>query len=699
MKRKVLAIFLIVCMLTAVLSQAVWADNNGGDPTVGAGPNDPSPSPGPNDPSPSPSAPSDPSAPPSPSAPSNPSPNDPSAPPDPSAPSDPSAPPASGDTAGTAGRAQNFEVGVGWQHPGVEVIPAGPGDWDGWDTLPEYGQELYGALVWGSSDQNEDGILFADLPMQLPEWDDPAVPDQDVISVEESALTERDYFAGGGLSTLSDTLLQDSLSTMTPGSAEQSINYAQLREGDVVRTTNFNGIYVTSVVKSGNAAYDTAISEAKSGIVESFHAFDRDHPEVFWLSGQMKMRIITATVGSQQTSYLFFVLADNKGFTLRDASYPSSAEINAAVQLRDQAVSAILAQVPTSGVYEQIVALNRWFTTHNEYNRSADLGSIGTAPHRCMSALTGNTGTNGPVCDGYSRAFKVLCDRLGIPCVLVTGYASSGAEHTGEYHMWNSVRMPDGNWYGADITWDDPIVPGKNGAVSGLEGEEYLLVGGSTVIRGVPFEHSHQPMVQLTSDAAFDVPVLNPVAYSAGAPVAPALPFSDVPADAYYYDAVVWALAQNVTTGTSATTFSPANPCTRAQVVTFLWRAVGSPEPSSSKNPFTDVPADTWYSKAVLWAVEKGVTAGTSETTFSPTNPCTYAHILTFLYRALGITKTAGSYQKVLGAGTWYSDSLTWAVYEGLIPAEVSTADPVGMAASHCPRRDVVYFLWRALAE
>ena len=112
-------------------------------------------------------------------------------------------------------------------------------------------------------------------------------------------------------------------------------------------------------------------------------------------------------------------------------------------------------------------------------------------------------------------------------------------------------------------------------------------------------------------------------------------PFVDVKKGAYYYDAVLWAVEQKITSGTSATTFSPDASCTRAQMVTFLWRAAGSPKVENGKNPFTDVKADAYYYDAVLWAVEKGVTSGTSATTFSPDDNCTRAQIVTFIWRAL----------------------------------------------------------------
>ena len=109
--------------------------------------------------------------------------------------------------------------------------------------------------------------------------------------------------------------------------------------------------------------------------------------------------------------------------------------------------------------------------------------------------------------------------------------------------------------------------------------------------------------------------------------------FTDVPGSAYYYDAVLWAVENGVTSGTSASAFSPNTACTRAQAVTFLWRAAGSPAPKSSVTPFTDVAEGSYYHDAVLWAVENGVTSGTTATTFSPDGSCTRAQIVTFLYR------------------------------------------------------------------
>ena len=111
------------------------------------------------------------------------------------------------------------------------------------------------------------------------------------------------------------------------------------------------------------------------------------------------------------------------------------------------------------------------------------------------------------------------------------------------------------------------------------------------------------------------------------------MPFTDVPADSYYYEAVLWAVETGITRGTTDTTFSPGLNCSRAQIVTFLWRAGKSPA-AGTANPFADIPADSYYYEAVLWAVKEGITRGTGDTAFSPDADCTRAQIVTFLRRS-----------------------------------------------------------------
>lgn len=169
--------------------------------------------------------------------------------------------------------------------------------------------------------------------------------------------------------------------------------------------------------------------------------------------------------------------------------------------------------------------------------------------------------------------------------------------------------------------------------------------------------------------------------------------FVDVPENAYYAPAVNWAVEKGVTEGTSATTFSPDAACTRAQIVTFLYRAAGSPAVKSTVNPFTDVTASDYYYNAVLWAVENGITTGTSETTFSPNESCTRAQCVTFLYRAVGSAATAKASFTDVSADAYYAPAVDWAVEKGVTTGTSATTFSPDAA---CTRAQIVTFLYRA---
>ena len=171
-------------------------------------------------------------------------------------------------------------------------------------------------------------------------------------------------------------------------------------------------------------------------------------------------------------------------------------------------------------------------------------------------------------------------------------------------------------------------------------------------------------------------------------------PFIDVPAGSYYEDAVIWAVDKGITAGTSATTFNPNGICTRAQAVTFLWRAAGSPAAKSSAMPFTDVKAGSYYETAVLWAVENGITKGSSETMFSPDATCTRAQIVTFLWRsqkspAAGMANPFAD----VAADTYYIDAVLWAVKHNIT---VGTTFSIFSPDEECTRAQIVTFLYRA---
>ncbi len=176
-------------------------------------------------------------------------------------------------------------------------------------------------------------------------------------------------------------------------------------------------------------------------------------------------------------------------------------------------------------------------------------------------------------------------------------------------------------------------------------------------------------------------------------------PFTDVKTGAFYYDPVLWAVNHDpqITNGTSPTMFSPEATCTRGQVVTFLWRAMNCPEPKSTKNPFTDVKPGDYFYKAVLWAAENGITTGTSKTAFSPNQPCTRAHVVTFLWRAHQMPAAGKTNPfKDVAAGQYYTDAVLWAVSKNITN---------GIDATHfgpnnpCTRGQIVTFLHRDLGK
>ncbi len=170
--------------------------------------------------------------------------------------------------------------------------------------------------------------------------------------------------------------------------------------------------------------------------------------------------------------------------------------------------------------------------------------------------------------------------------------------------------------------------------------------------------------------------------------------FSDVPGGAYYSQPVDWAVQKGITSGTSPTTFSPGRTCTRAEIVTFLWRSANSPTPQSGNNPFRDVSAGMYYYDAVLWAVENHITSGTSATTFGPNKPCSRDQIVTFLwnYAQSPDPQNAVNPFSDVADGRYYYKAVLWAVERGI----TSGTDATHFAPQKtCSRAEAVTFLHR----
>ena len=348
--------------------------------------------------------------------------------------------------------------------------------------------------------------------------------------------------------------------------------------------------------------------------------------------------------------------------------------------------------------YNKLAAYRDYICTQVKYDYSAaEAGSdhAGGNPWQLIYVFDNNSGTN-VVCEGYAKAFKYLCD-LSVFSNDVACYTVSG-KTTGP-HMWNIVRI-NGQSYMADITACDTdrdnvkpldalfLAGAPNGTANGytINVPQYD-VGGGYYVKAHDVSYTYEDGTKQLYPAS--ILTLARSSYDpASSPSTPAPKFTDVASGAFYENAVNWAVANGVTTGTTATTFSPGKTCTHGEILTFLWRAAGEPsssaqppipmngsefyydavrwgadlnvvgsnldpnapctrlyavfyiwealgeQPPSIGNPFTDVAGNTLGTQSVLWALENGVTTGTTDTTFSPGKICSRGEIVTFLYRA-----------------------------------------------------------------
>ncbi len=268
-----------------------------------------------------------------------------------------------------------------------------------------------------------------------------------------------------------------------------------------------------------------------------------------------------------------------------------------------------------------------------------------------------------------------------------------GADNNEGYELDAGNNNP--NYYKNGIGWYD-MTEGKNVPVGSRfqAGHQYKVMIHFSALEGYSF--SKDLMIRINNEDALVQRLSDTLVV--GEQVFPRLPtanpFTDVKESDYYYNPVLWAVEQGVTTGTSAHEFSPEEPCTRAQVVTFLHRAAGTPTPSTTNNPFVDVAKGQYYYNAVLWAVENGITTGTSTTEFSPDEPCTRAQVVTFLHRAAG-TPTPSSSANPFGdvaKGQYYYNAVLWAVEMGITTGTSATKFSPDET---CIRGQIVTFLYR----
>ena len=234
-----------------------------------------------------------------------------------------------------------------------------------------------------------------------------------------------------------------------------------------------------------------------------FMSMSYDYPEAFWLRNYWNWSTSYGAdwgylqeSGRDSANYTYMVLfmVQAGEYDYRNEDFRNPAVLAQAVQEYKGKVQSILADVPTDTRYAQVRYLNDWLTKHNAYNSCYDPQNSPSIVWSPMSALRGTNGERGPVCEGYARAFKVLCDQLGIPCILAVGDAIGSRDATPESHMWDEVKMSDGNWYAVDVTWNDPMNSSSDPLVSGLENENWLLLGKYDIVNkwdNLMFADSH----------------------------------------------------------------------------------------------------------------------------------------------------------------------------------------------------------------
>ena len=235
-----------------------------------------------------------------------------------------------------------------------------------------------------------------------------------------------------------------------------------------------------------------------------FMSMSYDYPQAFWLGNYWSWLTSWGCSyggymnnGTDSVTYtykvLFCIKSENYDYRIDD--FRTESAIRNGIEEYNELVEDILKDVPNTTRYAQVQYLNDWLTKHNAYCSTYDPQNSPQIVWSPLSALRGTNGDEGPVCEGYSRAFKVLCDKINIPCILAVGDAKSSKEGESESHMWNEVKMNDGKWYAVDVTWNDPVTGfGTQPKVSGVESEAWLLLGKNDIVNAqdnLTFAESH----------------------------------------------------------------------------------------------------------------------------------------------------------------------------------------------------------------
>lgn len=477
--------------------------------------------------------------------------------------------------------------------------------------LPDYALALYAALEEGSDNDGVDDFLIEDK-----------------------------YFQNGQMHSVNDTLPLPAC----------------------VQTPDFSGILVARVPEQERRYAINACQAVYS-------VFRQDHPEVFWISNrQWCTSVTTESKQGEKRSYIYLILRDSgNNADLRGEGYTEST-IRLDIARANQNISKILNEAPEHGTRAELVRyFNNWLTMHNAYNTLvADGAKAESAGY--LSALEGRTGAKGPVCSGYAGAMKTLCDRVGIPCVIVTS----------ESHAWNNIEI-EGKWYAVDVTYNDPgvvdeqgqRVSGQDGAISGHESEEYLLVGSDTLnSEGKTFSNSHEVANGIPLEG-LELKNQPPIEKAAYVSEESGRQYYDVPLESWYADGVEYMQAQGFMQGTETHSFSPRAAVNRGMIAAILYRLADNPVMFGiSPNV---IPEGEWYTEAAKWATSYGII--TSEgTTFEAETLLTREEFVSILYRYTqwkgGETSAAADLSAYTDIGTCTPlgrRALEWAVEHKLL--------------------------------
>ncbi len=382
-----------------------------------------------------------------------------------------------------------YAVDVAWNDPGVT-------DWNGRRTEAASGYEWEYYLLAGTDTKDCDGKAFKED--HSVKWLKYALPAGITLSKKKYAdsgkeeLPDADAYVSGFYKMLEE-------STDNDGTKDYLIRDEYFATGN--EKTEAKDMELYQIVHAADHVW-MLVGKVPGGeedaraltarLARVYSEFGVDHPEVFWLCGwgETKFPIVVSSSSGQKISYLFLTLKNTGDDSYDIRGDYTEKSIRADIGKMDRSVKNILKDMPDGSTAQKVRYFNQWITKHNSYCTNAD-EKVPFFSSKSISALLGSTGAQGPVCTGYAGAFKVLCDRAGIPCLFAVG--SMGKD----FHAWNYVQIGQ-LWYAVDVTWNDVIVVGKDGsrqtqADSGYESEEYLLAGSETKnSKGRSFVESHE---------------------------------------------------------------------------------------------------------------------------------------------------------------------------------------------------------------